>query len=343
MGIYRTYFDKNTTILSNSTLNTARNPIAQLFYGPNASGVKQYSRYLFHFNVSELVSRINDGTILNNIQHTLKMKNTSFFDGELIASDFGAQKRAYSFDLIIFKIPEYWDEGAGYDVVPNIIESPNNNSYISGPANWYKRTTLDNWTYEGIADYSGLTPTIISTQHFELGNEDIEIDLTDEVNSLITGATNYGYCIAFRHDYEIITGTTEQQYVGFFSSKTNTYYEPFIETTWNDTIEDDRGYFYMGQLNKVFYSAYVNGELVNLDTTPTIQIKDEDNTIITGGTATKLTKGVYYYEFMVNEDPNLDRFQYTDTWSLIYNGISKTVTGKITLLNNDNFLPSPTI
>lgn len=338
MGTYRTYFDKNTTILSDSDLNTARNPVVQLYYGQNGQRVQQYSRFLFHFDVSELVSRISGGTIMGAMKHVLKMKNTSFFDGELIAADFDTKKRAYSFDLDLIKVSEYWDEGAGYDVVPDIIESPNNNAYILGPANWTKRTTTNLWAAPGVFDYSAIFPVIITSQHFEFGNEDIEIDITDEVNELLTGGTNNGYCVAFRHNYETASGTTQQQYVGFYSRHTNTYYEPFIETTWNDLIEDDRGYFFMGRTNRIFYYAYVDGKLVSLDTLPTVRIFDENNVVFSAGTANQLTKGVYYYEFMVPEDNNLDKFQYTDTWSLTYNGRYKTTANKITLLTDDNFL-----
>jgi hypothetical protein len=339
MGIYRTYFDKNTTIISNSTLNTARNPITQLFYGPNSFGINQYSRYLFHFDMSDVINKINDKSIINNVTHTLKMKNTSFFDTELVGSNIKGYKRAYSFDLILFKINEDWDAGVGYDYSSQVFQSDNNNTYIKGPANWYNRTTTDNWTSEGIVDYNTTTPYIVTTQHFDDGNEDIEMDLTDEVNSIITGGTNYGYCISYRHDYEVFSGLTQQQYSGFYAKDTNTYYEPFIETTWDDLIQDDRGYFFMNSNNKIFYYAIVNGELVNLDSLPAVQINDENNTLYSSGTASQLSKGVYYYQLMVPEDTTLDRFQYKDIWTVIYNGQSKTVSGKITLLNNNNFLP----
>ena len=44
-----------------------------------------------------------------------------------------------------------------------------------------------------------VTAITITTQHFDKGNENIEMDMTAEVNSLITGGTdNDGYGIAFR-------------------------------------------------------------------------------------------------------------------------------------------------
>ena len=35
MSIYRSYFNKNNTIVASSNANTARNPVTQLFYGKN--------------------------------------------------------------------------------------------------------------------------------------------------------------------------------------------------------------------------------------------------------------------------------------------------------------------
>jgi hypothetical protein len=339
MGTYRTYFDKNTTILSNSELNTARNPITQLYYGRNSDGARSYTRFLFHLDVTELISRVSGGTIMGEMKHVLKMKNTSFFDGELVGADFDAKKRAYSFDLILSKLYEFWDEGAGYDIVPDIFESPNNNAYILGPANWLNRTTTQLWSAPGVFDYDTVFPDIIATQHFEFGNEDIEIDITDEINALISGGTNNGYCISFREDYENASGTTQQQYVGFYSRHTNTYYEPFVETSWNDLIEDDRGYFFMGRMNRIFYYAYVDGKLINLTTLPTVEIFDENGASFITGTAIQLSKGIYYFEFMVPENNDLDKFQFKDTWTLSYDARTKIVNGKITLLADDNFLP----
>ena len=44
--VVRTYFDRNNTIIYNSTLNTARNPVTELFYGGNEVN-RNYSRFLF--------------------------------------------------------------------------------------------------------------------------------------------------------------------------------------------------------------------------------------------------------------------------------------------------------
>ena len=69
------------------------------------------------------------------------------------------------------------------------VESDNNITFIEGASNWFNRTTLEEWTQDGV--YSGSTPSgiTITTQHFDKGNENIEMDMTAEINSLISGGT----------------------------------------------------------------------------------------------------------------------------------------------------------
>ena len=45
MGIYRTYFDKNNTIIRDSLINTGRNQISELFYGDKVSRFLFYCSY----------------------------------------------------------------------------------------------------------------------------------------------------------------------------------------------------------------------------------------------------------------------------------------------------------
>ena len=65
-------------------------------------------------------------------------------------------------------------------------------------------------------NFSGLT--IIDTQHFEFGNEDIKFDMTQEINDILTGATTgvTGWGVAYYPQVENITGLTENYAVGFF-------------------------------------------------------------------------------------------------------------------------------
>ena len=62
--VIRTYFDKNNTLIYNSNVNTAKNPIAEIYYG--GFGVNnRYSRFLFYFDESRLKGLYTGGTFNN--------------------------------------------------------------------------------------------------------------------------------------------------------------------------------------------------------------------------------------------------------------------------------------
>ena len=318
MSIHKSYFNKSNTIIYNSYSNTARNPIVELFFGrlSNIAIPFGFSRYVFNLDLFNLQTKISENIIstgctgFSNITHKLKMTNTSSFDMDLI-NDTTSQgrRRATSFDLILFRIPQnqYWDSGVGYDYYNFGVSNLNDKSFSERPSNWFERTTIDQWSTEGIYDnknsltgtnvnYSALT--IVDTQHFEFGNEDIEFDMTNEINSILTGSLTgtTGWGIAFLPEIENISGLTENYSVGFFSPNTQTFYEPFLETSYNDLIQDDRNNFYADINNDLYLYVYENGNPINLDFSPTVDILDSNGDEVVGFTALTsclVTKGVY--------------------------------------------------
>jgi hypothetical protein len=321
MSINNSYFNKNNTLISKSFTNTGRNPVTELFYGTTA--VSQYpsgySRFIFNLDLSLLLEKIADGTITtgctNNMTHTLRMVNTTTFDIELLnTSTSQGRIRATSFDLVLFRIPyinnnqntpQIWDEGVGYDFADLIYEYSNfDKNFSDRPSNWYQTTTIGVWTEEGIYDnkntgvvnYNNLT--IIDTQHFEFGNENIAFDMTNEINSIINGTLRNvsGWGIAFKPQVENLSGLSNTYEVQFFTRHTQTFYEPFLETNYNDLIEDDRNLFSLGKSNKLYLYLYDNGNPINLDGNPLVDILDNvGNPIpgLTGLVTCRRTKGVY--------------------------------------------------
>ena len=249
--IIKTYFDKNNTIVSNSDVNTGLNPITQLFYG-GAIGEQKYSRFLFHFDETKLKNLYTGGTFtdLTKLTHTLRLTNTGSFDTDLLNGKMGSMDRTSSFDLILFKIDQDWDNGVGYDYdVPILIFGET--AYSNGAASWVEAQTGIPWN-NGNGVYSGSPSGItISLQHFDKGNENIEMDVTNYVNGLLTGDTNYGLGIAFDRGFEQLN-TTSLQYVGFFNRNTQTFYEPYIETVYSNYISDDRNNFFLDKPNKLY-------------------------------------------------------------------------------------------
>jgi len=332
MSILRSYINKNNTITSNSYVNTARNPVIELNFGASDFIVPNYgyTRYIFDLDLDLLRENISSGVIstgcTTGMTHTLKMTNTSSFDNELLNTFMtNSRRRATSFDLILFRIPktsgdtgdpQLWDEGVGYDY--NDFNLTKNSAYgaqtpltyvderafSTRPSNWYQTTTIAEWSEPGIYDnknqglvnYSGLT--IIATQHFELGNEDLNMDMTNEINGVlngtITGVTGWG--IAYVPDVENISGLTDSYSVAFFSKNTQTFYQPYLLTNYNDLIQDDRNLFLKNQTNRLFLYVYQNGDLVNLDNLPSVTIEDRNGSVVpgmSGLTTCLITKGVY--------------------------------------------------
>jgi len=326
MSVFKSYFNRNNTLVYNSYSNTGRNPIVELFFGrvDNVLLPLGYSRFIFNIDLSDLQQKISDGVISTgcskNMTHTLRMTNTSAFDEELLNDKWSnGRRRATSFDLVLFRIPKVsgdtgnsqsWDEGVGYDYYDFNQDLPTDKSYSERPSNWFEAKTVTNWSYNGIYDnqngqsisglnFSGLT--IVDTQHFEFGNEDIEFDMTNEINNILTGSTTgvTGWGIAFYPEVENITGLTENYSVGFFSRHTQTFYEPFLETTYNDLIEDDRNIFYEQRKNKLYLYSYNFGVPQNFDNLPTVDILDLNGDPVpnfTGLTTCQVTNGVYEVE-----------------------------------------------
>jgi hypothetical protein len=349
MSLHKSYFNKSNTIVYNSYTNTCRNPVVELFFGraENIQLPLGFSRYIFDIDITELQNKISDGVISTNcgigMSHTLRMTNTSSFDKELIndtTSD--GRRRATSFDLILFRIPKYsgspqpWDSGVGYDYYDFNVKIESDKSFSQRPSNWYQRTTIKNWGTNGLYDntnsqsgtginYSAIT--IVDTQHFEFGNEDIEFDMTNEINSVLSGGTtgSTGWGVAYVPQVENITGMTESYSVGFFSPYTQTFYEPYLETNYYDLILDNRNAFYCENDNNLYLYVYDNGVPINFDSNPIVDILDVNGDLVpgfTGLTTCLVTVGVYKVE--VNNIPCADApCLYYDLWKgLSINGIS---------------------
>jgi len=359
MSILRSYIDKNNTITSNSYVNTARNPIVELNFGASDYVVPNYgyTRYIFNLDLELLRQDITTGVISTGctsaMTHTLQMTNTSSFDNELLNTFMSNERRrSSSFDLILFRIPktsgdtgnpQYWDEGVGFDyndfninhnsaiVGSTPLTYVDSRSFSTRPSNWYQTTTIDDWSQpgiynnknQGLVNYDDLT--IVARQHFELGNEDINMDMTSEIqgvlNGSITGVTGWG--LAYLPQIENITGLTDSYSVAFFSKDTQTFYQPFLLTNYDDLIKDDRNIFLKNQVNKLYLYVYQNGDLVNLDSDPFVRIENNNGDAVSGMTSLSTclrTKGVY--EVVVpNNFTGATPCMYYDIWSgLTING-----------------------
>ena len=348
MSINNSYFSRNNTLISNSLVNSGRNPVTELFYGNGSLSYPiGFTRFIFDLDLTLLKEKYQNGIISegcnSDTTHTLRMTNTSYFDKELLnTSTSQGRLRATSFDLILFRIPyvnfdpnqpQNWDEGVGYDYYDQVTGIPSDKNYSDRPSNWSATTTITDWQQAGVYsntntgsfNYNQLE--IVATQHFEFGDENVEFDMTSEINSILDGTliNTTGWGIAYLPQLENLTGTTGNYSVGFFTRHTQTFYEPFLETNYNDVIEDDRNSFSLGKINKLYLYIFEDGDFQNLDNNPLVTISDQSGTPIpglVGLSSCQVTKGVY--EITI---PPLLGYKtpciFTDTWSDIsLNGFS---------------------
>jgi len=377
MSIFRSYFSKNNTLIAYSKTNTAKNPVTQLFYGKNVNkectftgysgdtcdgvtgfthtAINGYSRFLFDLDLYDLRNSVNSCCLVLNsaTTHSLKMVNTSSFDDTLLNDKvlIGDTRRATSFTLMLFKAVSgsSWNEGVGYDYQRyiSLFEPENDIPHSTRPSHWWSATTLDGWTFPGTyVNTLGFSFISLATQYFDNGNENINFSspqLTREVNELLTATTSTisanTYGVAFLPAFENLTGLTEAYSVGFFTKYTQTFYEPFLETSYNDVITDNRSNFNINRPNRLFLYIYdYNGDPICSDTQPTVDIVDCNGvTQLLQLTSTTLTCGAYYIDLNITlpigQTPPVE---YEDIWgNITINGVPQPmVTNEFIIYDN---------
>jgi len=338
MTVFKSYFSKNNTLISSNLTNNSQNPVTEISYGTVDNEI---SRLIFDIDLDFLKDRINQGIINPDkiVSHKLKMINTISNAQEYVGKrSYSLEiERASSFDLELFNVSEDWDEGSGYDFTYSKRILNNQAS------NWKYRKTDIPWASEGV--YNSGTTKILGNQNFEKGSEDIDIDITDYINAKLglTGSTGftgttYGLGLKFVDDLENLE-TIYRQAVGFHLKNTHTFYEPYIETIVDDTITDDRNYFYLNKDNYLYLYSNIGNANQNI-TINNVKIFDyEDNlfTTISGSSIENVSKGIYRIKLHVSSDDYPDSVLFRDEWNLTINGREKIYDNQFYLISDDNY------
>lgn len=141
------FLDKTNTITKGSLWNTGLNPILEINYG------KELSRGLIHFDVNEIGALISDGTFsdTSKLSCVLKMTNCASVDGlpydkEIHHRASEPVERATSFDLILYKLPQDFDAGKGFDYAYDFwVEKNHSRAYKNMASNWYYAKSVQWW------------------------------------------------------------------------------------------------------------------------------------------------------------------------------------------------------
>ena len=343
--VTKTYINKFTSIISNSKLNTGLNPVSEIIYGRDFI----ISRALIYFDHNKVKELIENGvmTDINKMKHVLHIINagsldfTQLHDCETSSINDNKKIRATSFDLIFFLIPNEWDNGKGFDYSMNALNAGYYSPTPIDPqrlistdgCNWFQRMNGLPWDEEGIysnetlsKEYdkfsAGEPSIIIGRQHFDIGNESIELDITDTFNKFISGELeNYGIGIAYTPMTEL-TETEYENYLGLLTNRTNTYFQPYVETRYNDFVSDDRSNFVLNKNNRLYLYCTIGDTLQDLDNNPIVTIKNSDDEVIMEDIESiKQFKGIYYIDLNLSRsDFEADTMLY-DTWGgIVYQG-----------------------
>ena len=346
--VFKTYLSKFNTIISGSKTNTGLNPIAELVYGHDTI----VSRILMYFDHSKVKELIGNGSMtdIKKMKHTLHITNagsidfTQLHEKETSSINLNTKVRATSFDIIFFLIPKEWDRGKGFDYSKNyfnidfyskkVIDATRLHS--EDGSNWFNRMNGLPWDEPGIysneklsEEYdkfsAGEDSIVIGRQHFDVGNENINLDVTETFNKFLTGEyANYGIGMAFSPLLEASESEYEN-YIGFLTDKTNTFFEPFVETRYDDQVMDDRSNFVLGKRNRLYLYCTIGDHLEDLSLNPTVTIRNGDGEIIRDSVGREMTwimskrqaKGVYYIDLKLSRsDFEPDTMLY-DTWTNI--------------------------
>lgn len=130
------FFDKINSIISGSKSNVGLNPILKLNYG------KDISRGLIHFDEAPIRRLVEERDVaLDNARFYLKMVNCYSIDGVpyekmLTTNGNSIGKRAGSFDLVLYRLPQEFDEGRGFDFTSDFWLR-GNKSHSEDGSSWY--------------------------------------------------------------------------------------------------------------------------------------------------------------------------------------------------------------
>ena len=321
---------KNNTLISGNKTNNGKNPVCEISYG---TADKELSRFLFDIDLSLLKNKINNGIINSKsiVSHTLNMTNTIRFAEEYVGKKSYATSihRASNFTLDLFQVNQEWDEGTSYDFIYGVNYL---NNSIEQESNWVNRKLNTPWDYAGA--YSAGTNTIIGSQYFRSGSENLNIDITSLVNNSLTANTlSNGLGIKFQDVYEN-TATNLREAVGFHTKYTNTVYEPYVETIIEDTIIDDRNFFFLDKENSLYlYSP----DDVTINNVTIYDYEDNIYSVISGASVVNVSKGVNKISLTIDSDTYPDAVIFRDVWNVIVNGKTKNISNMFYLITQENY------
>jgi len=245
---YFVYAKKDTTIYSGSRTdlsaikadyqNTGLDSILELskLTKPNFTE-NETSRILIKFDLTDLETNIKNQIFPNfssNTKYNLRLYEATSIELPTVDT------------IYAYPLSSSWDMGVGHKF--------DNPSDLDG-ATWYNKSTGNTWFDSGSADAQDFTSsyegkTLITSQSFEYGTQDINMDVSDMVFEWVEQSYVDGGYMAddwistpFPNHGLIVKRSNANENDGnnygnltFFSRETQTIYVPKLELKWDDTV-----------------------------------------------------------------------------------------------------------
>ena len=320
-------------------------------YGQESSTSSELSRILIKFPINQISSDLAADIIPSSgVSYYLKLFNARH-----------SQTLPKNYKLDVLAVSSSWEEGNGLD-----MEGYSDETYGGIGSNWINASSSGPWTTEG-GDYHA-SPAF--TQSFDIGNEDLEVDVTTLVTDWLNGdKENYGFGIKLSASYEASsssnpTGAEFSYYTKKFFARSSEYYfdRPVLEARWDSTRRDNRGNFYFSSslapaaenLNKLYMYNYIRGNLRDIGgnsaARPVLNLyyssgsapegdalyfRDSSNNAVNFLSASRESTGVYYASFSVTGGAVSTTYPYlVDVWSM---SGSELHTGSVIIPNSHSF------
>lgn len=321
--------------------NMGQADILEVFslYAQRDSGSAELSRILVQFPVSTILSDRTAGTIpaSGSVDFFLKLYNAEH-----------TRTLPRDYKLTINAVSGAWEEGQGLD-----MENYTDKTYDKIGSNWIKRAGSTSWTTAGSDFYTDSSSSF--EQSFELGTENLEVNVTSLVEQWLTGSsgggkTNHGFLIKLSGAYEASSstnsgGAAKSYYTKkFFARSSEFFFErPKIEARWDSSRRDHRGNFYFSSsalpaadnLNTLFLYNYFRGKLVdvagNVAARPVLNLyyasgsvpegtaryfRNSSNAAVNFLSSSRVSKGVYKVQFSATSSAVTSARPYlVDVWT----------------------------
>jgi len=226
---------------------------------------QELSRGLIKFNLSDksasLTSKVDFDD--SSFKATLKLYDVQ-----------GNQVAPADFNIMVMPLSKSFDEGSGKDISGlSFLDRANwiTSSYSTDNNLWdsqgaFASGTLGDSDIDLIEDASigGTTTYLLKSQYFSIGNENLNLDITEIVSASMVGIIpNHGFLLGYSGSEEIDTKT---RFVKRFASRhtKNPYIRPKLIIEYDDSLTDNNQNFEFNVTGSLFLENLSRGNKSNI-------------------------------------------------------------------------------